>query len=615
ISLKEEKEIQNRYKTILKSDVALFIQELTLVYNSNEEIVNGLSALMKKLIDDKDPISHAKEVVSNFERYTKGAVATIYQLKDGIFVPVASTQGSGITITPQDRVYAYLKSGKVFKGVFFKQGFSVEGRYYPILKRGLVKGAIFVGVDLRELLHNFKTTLKKVKIGKSGYIYVMDLTTKRFVFHPERQGENIYSLKDITGKSIVQKMLIHRKGIMEYTVSRNGKEETLLCAYQYFAPYKWLVVATIRSSEVSAAINKLRFMLIGLNFIAAIIVGIVVFLVTKNSLKTIPVIATTLEKLAEGDLTQKFNFSNKDIRRKDEIGMLISSILKLDSFIKDSFKGIKRSINSVKTVINVLEDNIVHVKEKADTQHALTNQLAAASEEMTATIADIAKNATTSAELATKSAKVAEEGKEKAENAEQTIYTTNQATQQLKGTIDHLSASVEEIGGIVGLIKDIADQINLLALNATIEAARAGEHGKGFAVVAEEIRKLAERTIKASDEIAEKIIAVQKVSNETLTQMDITAKEVEGAIAALQTVKDALLKIVEHSNQVKDAISHIAAATEEQSITSEEINKHVEEAAKLASEIKETTFEVDDAVGSLEKVVEDLVKTVEKVRL
>jgi len=106
-----------------------------------------------------------------------------------------------------------------------------------------------------------------------------------------------------------------------------------------------------------------------------------------------------------------------------------------------------------------------------------------------------------------------------------------------------------------------------------------GEHGKGFTVVAEEIRKLADRTLKATDEIAEKINTIQTDSNKAFKSMEITAQEVEKTVEALNNVKNTLNNIIESSQKVKDAISQIATATEEQSIASEEINKNVEETA------------------------------------
>ena len=166
---------------------------------------------------------------------------------------------------------------------------------------------------------------------------------------------------------------------------------------------------------------------------------------------------------------------------------------------------------------------------------------------MSKAITDIAKNASVVSESSAEAMQIALEGKKVAEETIQVVNSVNVAVSDLIGVADTLSERAMEIGSVVALIKDIADQINLLALNAAIEAARAGEHGRGFAVVADEVRKLAERTIRATVEITEKIQAVQADSEQT-------AKSIEEASYGVVEVTDYIKRADKALNHIVEVV-------------------------------------------------------------
>ncbi len=330
-----------------------------------------------------------------------------------------------------------------------------------------------------------------------------------------------------------------------------------------------------------------------------LVVGIAFSLFISNAIaRPLRDLTFQAEKIASGDLNVCAVYTTKD-----EIGQLGTAFCKMSSNLKDVVNQMLLTLSKVIATADLIRNNADETKLKSKEESEQANSIAVAATEMNQTITDISQNTSFASQSSEEMKNTAASCKEITYRAIDTVGEVNRTTTELADMVGKLNSRASEIGDIVTVIKDIADQTNLLALNAAIEAARAGEQGRGFAVVADEVRKLAERTIKATNEISEKILAVQVDSNATNEYMSQASENVGKATRLIAEVGQSLDNIVSSIDNVSGQIMQIATAVEEQSATSSDIVKNIQHTSIIAKEVDNNSMNIVKAVQELLTVV------------
>ncbi len=360
--------------------------------------------------------------------------------------------------------------------------------------------------------------------------------------------------------------------------------------------------AGMGTAEGAASVSRRA---IWINMIVTVLIvvlcAIIGTVLTKLIAPRIAVAATALQRLAAKDLTVQVTVTGTD-----EIGQLGDALNRCVASIREVVQSVAQGAQTLSAASTQISARAVQSAGNANTQSSKTNQIAAAAQEMTATISEISHNAESAANASRVSAETADQGGAVMQAAAMTMEKIAAATGTVSEKMSSLAHRSEEIGKVVSVIQEISEQTNLLALNAAIEAARAGEHGRGFAVVAGEVRRLAERTKSATEEIAGTIRSIQEETRATLQVMEDSRSAVETGMNETARARQSLEAIIESSKQVEQQIQLIATAATEQTAASGEISESAGHISQLSTENSQGAEEAVEALKNLASLANDL---------
>jgi len=303
----------------------------------------------------------------------------------------------------------------------------------------------------------------------------------------------------------------------------------------------------------------------------ALLVGVLAaVLITRQITRPLRDTLAVVERIAGGDLTQDIR-----VTRRDELGVLQQGIARMGVTLRDLISGIRDGVTQIASAAEELSAVTEETSAGVNSQKVETDQVATAMHEMTATVQEVARNAEQASQAAAAADGEAREGDRVVNEAITQIERLASEVVRSTEAMSVLQKESDKIGSVMDVIKAVAEQTNLLALNAAIEAARAGEAGRGFAVVADEVRGLAQRTQKSTEEIEGLVAALQNGTQQVATVMSNSRSLTDSSVQLTRKAGLSLENITRTVSNIQSMNQQIAAAAEQQSAVAEEISRSI----------------------------------------